>query len=302
MAEELRFLPPTVLASISNLELRAKTVVEGFLNGLHKSPYRGFSVEFTDYRRYAPGDDIRHIDWKLYARTDKYYVKQYEDETNVRCHILLDCSASMGYQSGAMTKLEYARTLASALAYFMMSQRDAVGLITFDEKIREHLPSRCRQGHLMRILRTLAQVELGKRTNFMRPLEELAFSLKRKSLIIMISDLLDDQPVEMEESAVKALRQLCFKGNDVIVFHVMDDAELTFPFERISEFEDMESLETITTVPEAIRESYLQELEKFCRFCRKQCQIHGIDYHLLNTSEPIDAALSSYLTRRAKSF
>ena len=302
MAEELRFLHPSVLASISNMELRAKTAVEGFLNGLHKSPYRGFSVEFTDYRHYNPGDDIRHIDWKLYARSDKYYVKQYEDETNVRCHILLDCSASMGYQSGALTKLEYARTLASALAYFMMSQRDAVGLITFDEKIREHLPSRYRQGHLMQILRTLAQLELGNRTNFIKPLADLAFSLNRKSLIILISDLLDDQSVETEDSAVKALQQLRFKGNDVIVFHVMDDAELTFPFEQITEFEDMESLQTITTVPGAIREAYLQELDKFCSFCRKQCQIRGIDYHLLNTSEPLDAALSSYLMRRAKSF
>ncbi len=302
MADELRFLQPSVLASISNMELRAKTVVEGFLNGLHKSPTRGFSVDFTDYRHYNSGDDIRRIDWKLYARSDKYYVKQFEDETNVRCHILLDCSASMGYQSTALSKLEYARTLASALAYFMMNQKDAVGLITFDEKIREHLPSRYRRGHLMRILRTLTRVQLGNRTNFMKPVTDLAFSLNRKSLIILISDLLDDQPNDAEESVVKAIRRLRFKGNDVIVFHVMDDAELNFPFEQVSEFEDMESLETITTVPMAIRESYLHELNNFCSLCRKQCWNCGIDYHLLNTSEPMDSALSSYLMRRAKSF
>ncbi len=302
MVDELRFLQPSVLASISNMELRAKTVVEGFLNGLHKSPTRGFSVDFTDYRHYNSGDDIRRIDWKLYARSDKYYVKQFEDETNVRCHILLDCSASMGYQSAALSKLEYARTLASALAYFMMNQKDAVGLITFDEKIREHLPSRYRRGHLMRILRTLARVQPGNRTNFMKPVIDLAISLNRKSLIILISDLLDDQPTDAEESVVKAIRKLRFKGNDVIVFHVMDDAELNFPFEQISEFEDLESLETITTVPSAIRESYLQELNNFCSSCRKQCWNGGIDYHLLNTSEPMDSALSSYLMRRAKSF
>ena len=302
MADELRFLQPSVLASISNMELRAKTVVGGFLNGLHKSPTRGFSVDFTDYRHYNSGDDIRRIDWKLYARSDKYYVKQFEDETNVRCHILLDCSASMGYQSAALSKLEYARTLASALAYFMMNQKDAVGLITFDEKIREHLPSRYRRGHLMRILRTLTRVQPGNRTNFMKPVTDLAFSLNRKSLIILISDLLDDQPNDAEESVVKAIRRLRFKGNDVIVFHVMDDAELNFPFEQVSEFEDMESLETITTVPMAIRESYLHELNNFCSLCRKQCWNCGIDYHLLNTSEPMDSALSSYLMRRAKSF
>ena len=302
MVDELRFLQPSVLASISNMELRAKTVVEGFLNGLHKSPTRGFSVDFTDYRHYNSGDDIRRIDWKLYARSDKYYVKQFEDETNVRCHILLDCSASMGYQSAALSKLEYARTLASALAYFMMNQKDAVGLITFDEKIREHLPSRYRRGHLMRILRTLARVQPGNRTNFMKPVIDLAISLNRKSLIILISDLLDDQPTDAEESVVKAIRKLRFKGNDVIVFHVMDNAELNFPFEQIAEFEDLESLETITTVPSAIRESYLQELNNFCSLCRKQCWNGGIDYHLLNTSEPMDSALSSYLMRRAKSF
>ena len=292
-----RFLNPTVLASISNLELRAKAVVEGFLNGLHKSPYRGFSVEFTDYRPYHRGDDIRHIDWKLYARSDKHYIKQYEDETNLCCHLLVDCSASMGYQSHAVSKLEFAKTLASALAYFMMGQRDAVGLLTFDETIQEHLPARYRKAHLMQILSTLAQVKLGEKTNLMRPISDLAFSLNRKSLLILISDLLDE-----EDSMVRSLKHLRFKGNDVIVFHVLDPAELTFPFEQIAEFEDLESHERLATVPRAIRETYLAELEKFCALCRRQCQIHGIDYQRLNTAEPLDVALSSYLTKRAKSF
>ena len=297
MNQEISFLDPKVLASISNLELRARTAVEGFLTGLHKSPHRGFSVEFTDYRHYNLGDDIRHIDWKVFARSGKYYIKQYEDETNVRCHIMLDCSASMGYGSEGITKLEYGRTLASALAYFMTGQRDAVGLITFDDKIGEYLPSRYRQGHMMQILRTLANVKLGERTSLARPISDLAFSLHRKGMVILISDLLDD-----EETVVKGLQHLRFKGNDVIVFHIMDNAELTFPFDRISEFEDAESHETLAVAPQAIRESYLDQLEYFCSFYRRKCQASGIDYCLLNTSKPLDIALSSYLSKRAKSF
>jgi uncharacterized protein (DUF58 family) len=297
MTQDIRFLDPKVLTSISNLELRAKTAVEGFLSGLHKSPYHGFSVEFTEYRHYRPGDDIRHVDWKVYARSGKYYLKQYEDETNVRCHIMLDCSASMGYGSEGMSKLEYGRTLASALASFMIDQRDAVGLITFDHIIRDYLPSRYRQGHLMHILRVLANITLGEGTNLARPIADLAFSLNRKGLTILISDLLDDA-----EAIVKGLRVLRFKGNDVIVFHILDHAELTFPFERLTDFEDAESHETLAVSPQAIRQDYLQELERFCGFYRQKCQASGIDYCLLNTSEPLDIALSSYLSKRAKSF
>lgn len=271
--------------------------MEGFLTGLHKSPHHGFSVEFTEYRHYNPGDDIRHVDWKLFARSGAYYIKQYEDETNVRCHIMLDCSASMGYASEGMTKLEYGRTLASALAYFMMGQRDAVGLITFDDKVREYLPSRYRQGHLMHILRVLANVTLGEGTNLARPVSDLAFSLNRKGMTILISDLLDD-----EEAIVKGLQHLRFKGNDVIVFHILDNAELTFPFERIAEFEDAENHETLAVSPQAIRADYLQELERFCNFYRQKCQAGSIDYCLLNTAKPLDIALSSYLSKRAKSF
>ncbi|CAB1084082.1 hypothetical protein D1AOALGA4SA_11615 [Olavius algarvensis Delta 1 endosymbiont] len=295
--QEISFLDPKVLASISNLELRAKTAVEGFVAGLHKSPHRGFSVEFTDYRHYSRGDDIRHIDWKVYARTGEYFIKQYQDETNVRCHILLDCSASMGFGSDNMTKLEYARTLASALSYFMFGQKDAVGLTAFDDKIRQHLPSRYRRGHLMQILGTLARVGPGAGTHLARPISDLAFSLNRKSLAIVISDLLDD-----EASVARGLQHLRFKGNDVIVFHVMDDAELTFPFERISQFEDPESQATVTVAPQAVRESYLAELEKFCSFYRRKCRASGIDYCLLNTAEPLEVALSSYLSKRAKHY
>jgi len=297
MNQEISFLDPKVLASISNLELRARTAVEGFLSGLHKSPHRGFSVEFADYRHYNPGDDIRHVDWKIFARSGEHFIRQYQDETNVRCHILLDCSASMGYGSDNLTKLEYGRTLASALSYFMFNQKDAVGLTTFDNKILEYLPSKYRRGHLMKILRALAHLNPAEGTHLAQVISDLAFGLNRKSLAIVISDLLDD-----EAAIFQGLQHLRFKGNDVIVFHIMDNAELTFPFERISEFEDSESHETVAVVPQAMRESYLEELEKFCGFYRKKCRGGGIDYCLLNTAEPLDIALSSYLSKRAKHY
>lgn len=297
MTANTTFIDPTVLASLDNLELRARVVVEGFINGLHKSPNRGFSVEFTDYRHYYRGDDMRHVDWKLYARSDKFYIKQYEDETNVRCYVVLDASASMNYSSGGMSKLEYGRTLASALSYFIMRQRDAVGLITFDEKVRDYLPALCRQPHLIRILRTLSALEPGEGTNAVRPLSDLAMNLNRKSLVILISDMLED-----EDSIIKTLQRLRSMGNDVIVFHVLDEAELNFTFMEPTEFVDAETSETYITSPAAIRESYLKQLTDYLANCRKQCQSSGIDYCLLNTAQPLDAALSSYISRRAKSF
>lgn len=297
MSESLNFLDPSVLSGLSNLELRARTVVEGFLSGLHKSPNRGFSVEFNDYRHYQRGDDMRHVDWKLYARSDKFYIKQYEDETNVRVVILLDVSASMDYTSGSVSKLNYGITLASALAYFIMRQRDAVGLITFDDEVQEYIPAKCRQPHLMRILRTLAYVESGNKTNAVKPLSDLAASLHKKSMVILISDLLDD-----EERVINTLQNLRGMGNDVIAFHLMDEAELKFPFNEASEFVDMENQETYITSPAAIREAYLENLNEYLSFCKKKCQRSGVDYCLLNTSEPLDEALSAYMTKRARSF
>ncbi len=297
MSDSLNFLDPTVLSGLSNLELRARTVVEGFLSGLHKSPNRGFSVEFNDYRHYQRGDDMRHVDWKLYARSDKFYIKQYEDETNVRVVILLDVSASMSYSSGSVSKLNYGITLASALAYFIMRQRDAVGLITFDDEVQEYLPAKCRQPHLMRILRTLAHVESGHKTNAVKPLSDLASSLHKKSMVILITDLLDD-----EERVINTLQNLRGMGNDVITFQLMDEAELKFPFNEASEFIDMENQETYITSPAAIREAYLENLNEFLSFCKKKCQSSGVDYCLLNTAEPLDEALSAYMSKRAKSF
>jgi len=297
MSDSLNFLDPKVLAGLHNLELRARVVVEGFLAGLHKSPHRGFSVEFNDYRHYQRGDDMRHVDWRLYARSGKLYIKQYEDETNVRCVILLDTSASMAYTSGGMSKLDYGITLASALAYFIARQRDAVGLVTFDDEIREYLPAKTRQLHLMRILRALSRVQAGQKTDVVKPLTDLASSLKKKSMVILISDMLDD-----EERVINTLTNLRAMGNDIITFHIMDDAELNFPFNEASEFIDMENSESYITSPAAIRKAYLKNINEFLAYCKKQCQTSGIDYCLMNTREPLDQALSSYITKRSKSF
>ena len=297
MSDSINFLDPSILAGLDNLELRARVVVEGFLSGMHKSPHRGFSVEFNDYRNYNRGDDMRHVDWKLYARSDKFYIKQYEDETNVRCVIVLDTSASMAYSSGGISKLNYGVTLASALAYFIMRQRDAVGLITFDDEIKEFLPPKCRQPHLMRILRALSQVKPGTKTDVVKPLTNLAATLTKKSIVVLITDMLDD-----EERIIRTLQNLRAMGNDVITFQVMDDAELNFPFNEASEFIDMENNESFITTPATIRKSYLDNLNEFLSFCKKQCQTSGVDYCLLNTANPLDEALSSYMSKRAKSF
>jgi uncharacterized protein (DUF58 family) len=290
-------LDPVVLAGIANLELRARLAVEGFLAGLHKSPHHGFSTEFSDYRPYYPGDDMRYVDWKVYARSGKFYIKQFEDETNLRCYILLDVSASMGYGSGSVTKLEFSRTLASSLAYFITGQRDAVGLITFDHKIQHYLPSRFRRGHLLNILKALSDTTIGQATNILRPVVDLAHSLKRKGMVILISDLLDEI-----ETTADGLQQLRAQGSDVIVFHVLDPAELTFPFERIADFEDSETHEIQKSVPQKVRQAYLQEIGRFCDFFKETCRSGGMDYCLLNTSEPLNIALASYLSKRARSF
>lgn len=295
MSESLNFLDPSVLSGLDNLELRARVVVEGFLSGLHKSPKRGFSVEFNDYRHYQRGDDLRHVDWKLYGRTDKLFIKQYEDETNVRATIVLDTSASMAFGSESGSKLTYGITLASALAYFVTRQRDAVGLVTFDDRVLEFLPPQSRQPHLMRILRTLSTVTPGAATDATKPLGDLAATLNKRSMVIFISDLLDD-----EERVISTLRNLRAMGNDVIVLHLLDNAELHFPFNDSSEFIDMETSESYLANPNAIRGAYLDNLNAFLSDCKKKCQRSDIDYCLLNTSEPLDSALSTYMARRAK--
>lgn len=292
---EQRFLDPAVIARIATLELKARTVVEGFLSGLHRSPFQGFSVEFAEYRQYFPGDDLSTIDWKVYARSDRHYVKKYEEETNLRGHLLLDVSGSMQYGSGAMTKLEYASCLCASLAYLMQRQRDAAGLTMFDHEIRAVLPPSIRPGHLRALLVTLERLQPGSTTDAGRPLHQLADAITRRGMVILISDLLDD-PARV----IDGLKHLRFRGNDVLVFHVLDHAERTFPFETPVKFRDLETDEEIPTAPSAVRENYLRALDELIETYRRELRVAGIDYQLLDTSEPLDAALLSYLAVRGR--
>jgi uncharacterized protein (DUF58 family) len=292
---ELRFLDPAVLARLGTLELRARTVVEGFLSGLHRSPFKGFSVEFAVYRQYMPGDDLSSIDWKVYARTDRYFVKKFEEETNVECYLLLDVSASMGYSSHAVTKLQYGSFLAASLAYLMNKQRDAVALTTFDETIVTMLPPSARPGHLRSILVTLDQTTIGARTDVSKPLHMLADGLGKRGMVVMISDLLDD-PARV----IDGLRHFRFRGTDVIVFHIMDPAELTFPFQRAARFRDLEAGDEVMAVPSVVRREYLEALNEALETYKRELGSAGIDYRLLDTSKPLDFALMSYLSTRGR--
>jgi uncharacterized protein (DUF58 family) len=292
---ELQFLDPALLASLGSLELKARTIVEGFLSGLHRSPYKGFSVEFAEYRQYMPGDDLSTIDWKVYARSDRYYVKKYEEETNLECRIALDVSASMGYRSGALSKVEYSLYLAAALAYLMNRQRDAVGLLAFDDRIVSLLPPSARTGHLRSLLVSLQRLTLGEKTDVSKPLHQLAEALSRRGLVVLISDLLDEP-----RRIVDGLKHFRFQGHEVAVFHVLDNHELTFPFERTSRFTDLETGTEIMAAPGIVREGYLKEINALMEFYRRELRLAGIDYTLLDTSQPLDFALMSYLATRGK--
>jgi uncharacterized protein (DUF58 family) len=295
-SRDLRFLDPAVIARLGTMELKARTVVEGFLSGLHRSPFKGFSVEFAEYRQYLPGDDLSTLDWKVYARTDRHYVKKFEEETNLECHLLLDVSGSMAYRGAApMSKIEYGSVLAAALAFLMNRQRDATGLIAFDERIVFRLPAGARPGHLHSLLLALERMEVGKKSDVGRPLHQLAEALMKRSLVVVISDLLDDP-----EPIVRGLRHLKFRGTDVIVFQVLDPNELTFPFKGSSRFRDLESSEEVVTEPTKIRTGYLRELAGLTLHYDRALRGAGIDYVQLDTSQPLDFALLAYLDARSR--
>jgi uncharacterized protein (DUF58 family) len=294
-ANELRYLDPAVIARMGSMELRARTIVEGFLIGLHRSPYQGFSVEFSEYRQYMPGDDPSLIDWKLYARSDRHYVKKFEEETNLECHLLMDVSGSMAYGSTGVSKHEYASYLAASIAYLMNRQHDAVGLLAFADRVVRHLPASRRPGHLRRVLLTLDALECGQGSDLSKPLNRLAEALLRRGMVVVISDLLDDP-----EQVLRGLRHLRFRGADVVVFHVLDPAELTFPFEQATRFQDLENNDEIRTVPALVREHYLKEVDEFIDSYRRELRLAGIDYCLVDTSKPLDFALLSYLSARAR--
>jgi uncharacterized protein (DUF58 family) len=292
-----RFLDPAVVARLGTLELKARTIVEGFLSGLHRSPFKGFSVEFAEYRQYIPGDDLNTIDWKVFARSDRHYVKKFEEETNLDCHLVLDVSGSMSYGSGAMTKHEYGCCLAASLAYLMSRQRDRVGLAAFSSRIVDMLPASARPGHLRALLLALERLEPGDETDVATPLHRLAESLSKRGMVVLISDLLDEP-----ERVVRGLRHFHFNGTDVIVFHVLDPFEMTFPFERSTRFEDLETSDHVVAVPAIVRESYLKAINELIDTYKRELGSSGIDYHLLTTDEPLELALLSYLSTRARSF
>jgi uncharacterized protein (DUF58 family) len=294
-ARARQFLDPAVIARLGTLELKARTIVEGFLSGLHRSPFKGFSVEFAEYRQYIPGDDLSTIDWKVYARSDRHYVKKFEEETNLDCHIVIDVSGSMTYGSRGLTKFDYAACLAAAMAYLMTRQRDAVGLMAFDQRIVERLPASARPGHLRALLVALERLRPGQATDVSTPLHQLADSLRKRGLVVLVSDLLDDP-----DAVIRGLKHFQYRGTDVIVFHVLDPDEMEFPFERATRFEDLETSEEVMAVPGLVREHYLREINQLIERYRRELGAAGIDYQLLRTTDPLELALLAYLSTRGR--
>src|SRR5947207_3643789 len=289
------FLDPAALMAIRNLELRARTVVEGFWHGLHRSPYHGFSVEFTEYRPYSPGDDPRYLDWRLVARTDRYFIKKFEDETNLRCHLLIDNSRSMTFGSRGYNKATYANTLAATLAFFLHQQVDAVGLLTFDEEIREFLPARHRIGHLRHLMLKLEQPAGGKATDLAAPLRRIVEIVKKRALMVLISDLL--APIETLEKNLVALTAC---GHEVLLFHVLDPAELAFRFEKAVMFHDVESDRDLFIDPVTARKEYLKKFEAHNQAVQSACQKLGIAYRRFGTDRALELALFDFLRERMR--
>lgn len=279
--------------AIRSLELRARVVVEGFWNGLHRSPYHGFSVEFTEYRQYSPGDDTRYLDWRLYARSDRYYLKKFEDETNLRCHLLVDQSRSMSYGSVGYTKSDYARTLAATLAWFLNGQGDAVGLFTFAERVRDYLPARHRHGHLRQLMLALEKESEGSATNLGEPLRRVAELARKRGLIVLISDLL--APVEELE---RNLGRLTAAGHELVIFQVLDPNEIAFDFNRAMLFQDVESQKDIYLDPETVRAEYQLRLQSHGLGVEAVCRKLGFAFHRVVTNEPMDIALFNFLQSR----
>ena len=288
-----RFVDPKVLARLGSLELLARTVVDGFINGLHKAPYLGVSVDFAEHRGYMPGDDIRFIDWRVFARTDRFYVKQYEADTNSNFSVLFDISRSMSFGSKGLTKLDYGRYLAACLTYFCTKQRDRVGLVTFDEEIVTRVPPSAK--HLDVVLHELDRIEAGRPGSFERPLFRATEFFKRRGIIVLISDLYEDP-----QKAVDALKPLSYGGNDLIVFHILDQAEIDFPYDEATSFQDLETGQKMPVVPEKLREQYRQLVQEHIAALSQKCSENRIDYALFNTSTPIDHALFKFLAMRQK--
>jgi uncharacterized protein (DUF58 family) len=288
-----RFVDPVVLARIGNLELVARAVVDGFINGIHRSPYFGASVDFAEHRGYVPGDDIRRVDWKLYARTDRYYIKEYEADSNSNFSVLLDVSKSMGFGSRGLTKLEYGKMLAGCLTYLVHRQRDRVGLVTFDSDVVEYVPPSAK--HMDTVLHVLDRVKPSNPGSLKAPLHKVAEHFGRRGLLILVSDLYEEP-----DAVLDAIGPLRFRGHDIAVFHVLDEAELDFSFREPSAFEDLETGEQIPIVPDALAAQYKSLVQAHVDALRERFSANRIDYTLLNTSSPLDHALFSYLSTRER--
>jgi uncharacterized protein (DUF58 family) len=288
-----RFVDPKVLARIKDLELLARSVVDGFINGLHRAPYFGASIDFAEHRGYVPGDDIRRVDWRLYARTDKYFVKQYEADTNANFSVLLDTSKSMSFASGEVSKLDYAKFVAACLAYLSHRQRDRVGIVTFDQDVQSYVPSSAK--HFNVLLHTLDQARAERPGRLLTMLTQIAEHFKRRSIVALLSDL-----YENPDELLEALKPYSFLGNDLVVFHVLDPAEIEFPYRDSSRFQDLESGEEMPVVPDVFAKQYRQMIRDHIESLRTKCSDSRIDYVLLDTSKPLDEALFSYLGNRER--
>ncbi len=293
MPDSKRFLRPEVIKRISRLELRARHVVEGFLSGMHRSPYSGQSVEFLQHREYTFGDDLRYVDWKVWAKQDRYYVKQFEEDTNLRCTLLCDVSGSMQYGNGAMNKYEYGCTIAASLAYLLLRQQDAVGCVAFDDSTRMTVPLRTKRNHLDSIVQAMDVSRPRNKTDLYQILRHVTETYPRRGMMVMVSDLLVER-----EGLFRGLKLLRSRGHDVMVFHVLDDDELDFPFTGPTRFEGLEWFEVLRCNPRALREGYLAALGGYLEEVRRGCARHNVAYKLLRTSQPLDAALAAYLCAR----
>ena len=295
MPTSTQLLTPEIISRLNNLSLKARFVVEGFIVGLHKSPYHGFSVEFSEHRVYGAGDEIRHIDWKLWGKTDRYFVKQFEEETNLKSYLLIDQSLSMNYQSIKVSKLEYAQLLAASLGYLMLKQQDAVGLILFDNQIRVNIPAKSKRSHLNVILSQMENISAGPETHMAPVLHQTAEVIKKRGLIILISDLFDSP-----EEVLSGLQHFRYKGHEVVVFHILDPQELKLDFPQRTRFRDMESGEEMITEPWHIQADYQNSMEVFCNYYKIQCRQKDIDYVRITTDAALDLALSEYLLKRKR--
>ena len=288
---------PTELRKYGGLTLIARTLVEGFLTGVHKSPYKGFSVEFAEHRQYYPGDEIRHIDWRAYGKTDRYYIKEYEEETNLKAHLLVDASGSMAFKGKNPSKFQFAQYVAASLAYLMLHQRDAVGLVIHDTRLRQMVPAKASSKHLLRIIRTLEETRPGGETELAPIWHDLAgHQLRRRGLVVILSDCFDDV-----DRLVKALQHFRHKRHEVLLFHILAPEEIEFPFRRMTKFQNLEVAgHKLLVDPNRLRNEYLKNFREFCVKLKEKAGGMRIDYHLLRTDDPVDRALGVYLTRRQR--